>query len=1086
MSKPFSYGFCALLFLLPVSLAFGQQSGSTLRGTVTSASGSPMGGIELIVTDMAADLEVRDVTSDAHGNFAAPDLPPGTYKLVIQQKGYQVFAAENIVLAPGQDRTVNAKLPANGPEDTAPIQIGANPVDASSGTIRDLVDLERRWNETPAMNTIPSPLPLLVTTPSVQGNGQGLVMAGTSNRNLQNWSTFGVGDETSSVFYGIPNYYEMINVTSANPGPEFARPTGFDLVPKRGGSSFHGNGYFRYETARLDSRPYFSTGKSRYSLDEAGGQAGGTLFKQRTYFFGGWVHQSNPYSVDLFANVPTAQERIRDFSQYLSTSTSPTGSIVVIRDPRNGVPFPGNVIPASRINAVATNAMNNYIPAPTVGGANTFVGNYSWNHPYGSEVYRGNWPFFRIDHRLFDGNMVAINFSETAFTSVAAGSIGEVLDSTQGIKYRTIGVSDTWAMGSRVVNRASVGFSTNYVRQGQGVGNITPGEAETALTNLGIQGTNLNGYTTAGFPTVSVNGITGLSMAYAGGYTNNVAQNDRNYRIEDNLTWSLGKHSLKFGVQGIHYSWLLGTIPQTNWGVFAFSGQFTGVGFADFLLGLPSTSSRLLNPSLNDKLQQTSAGAWVADSFRVTSRLTLDYGVRWDYFGSPTYNDGYMYNWDPTTGRVIVAPGTLTSVSSLYPTKISVTVCNAVPKAKMTNIRPRVSAAYRITDDLVVRGGYGEFTVADGYGANGLINDPDGPFRLVETYTNSISANGVAAYTMPKPFPTTASASLTPTQSITGLPTKADEGVIRQYNLTLERNFHSFLVRGSYVGSRGENMNYSLNINKPQASTTAFSASRLPYPQFNQAWVTRTDGAWHYNSAQAQVERRVGDVTFDSHFTWADNMANYLNTYDPYNVTNKWTRDGSDRKFYFSTSVQWAIPTGKGKRWLANASPMANRVFSNWTLQAIATVSSGQYYSPLFTGPDPSNASAGYVTALPDCVGNPNSGARTIGEWFNPAAFAVPSASAGRYGTCGMNTLEGYPIHVLHASLGKRFQLKEWLTATLAIQVANVFNTSEFTTPNNNISNAGAGAFTATSVVPNYSPEHQGAREVNLKLRLQW
>ena len=124
---------------------------------------------------------------------------------------------------------------------------------------------------------------------------------------------------------------------------------------------------------------------------------------------------------------------------------------------------------------------------------------------------------------------------------------------------------------------------------------------------------------------------------------------------------------------------------------------------------------------------------------------------------------------------------------------------------------------------------------------------------------------------------------------------------------------------------------------------------------------------------------------------------------DPYNVTNQWTRDASNRRRYFTAGAIMPLPVGKGHRFLAQTGPVVNRLIGDWTLQAITTFASGQYYSPLFTGPDPANASLGFVTQLPDCVGDPNSGARTLSTWFNPSAFAIPPATAGRYGTCGMN-----------------------------------------------------------------------------------
>src|ERR1051326_7858885 len=225
---------------------------------------------------------------------------------------------------------------------------------------------------------------------------------------------------------------------------------------------------------------------------------------------------------------------------------------------------------------------------------------------------------------------------------------------------------------------------------------------------------------------------------------------------------------------------------------------------------------------------------------------------------------------------------------------------------------------------------------------------------------------------------------------------------------------------------------------------------------------------------------------FDAGFTFANNRSNYLNTFDPYNVTSHWTRDAADRRRYFSGSAVWELPVGKGKHLLGSAGRWTNLAAGNWTLHALTILASGQYYSPLFTGPDPANASPTFVTALPDCVGDPNSGAKTSSRWFNPTAFSIPSPAAGRYGSCEMNVLEGYPIHVAHLSLAKRIPLSERFTGVFTVQVSNVTNSPHFGIPVNNLSAPGAGAFTSSSVIPDYSPERQGSRQLDLKLRIQW
>jgi hypothetical protein len=356
---------------------------------------------------------------------------------------------------------------------------------------------------------------------------------------------------------------------------------------------------------------------------------------------------------------------------------------------------------------------------------------------------------------------------------------------------------------------------------------------------------------------------------------------------------------------------------------------------------------------------------------------------------------------------------------------------------------------------------------------------------LTETYTNSIT-NGVTALSFPKPFPASPSSSLLPGQNITALPTKTDEGVIRQFNATLETALRGFGLRLAYIGSRGVHMNYLLDVNKPAASSIAFTTSRKPFPIWASAYEVRTDGQWHYDSAVVSAQRTAGPVTFASSFTWGNNKSNYANTTDPYNVTNQWTRDASDRQRYFTASAIVPLPVGKGHRFLGQMGPVVNQAISNWKLQAITTFASGQYYSPLFTGPDPANASQGFVTQLPDCVGDPNAGARTRSLWFNPSAFAIPSAGAGRYGTCGMNSLEGYPIHIAHASMAKMFSFTEQVKLVFTAQISNVTNSPHFTFPNNNLSTPNPGVFTAASLAANSTPERLANRQIDFKLRLVW
>jgi hypothetical protein len=251
-----------------------------------------------------------------------------------------------------------------------------------------------------------------------------------------------------------------------------------------------------------------------------------------------------------------------------------------------------------------------------------------------------------------------------------------------------------------------------------------------------------------------------------------------------------------------------------------------------------------------------------------------------------------------------------------------------------------------------------------------------------------------------------------------------------------------------------------------------------------------TDGRVHYNSAQVEVQRRVGSFIFNSNFTWSKNMYNWANTENPSAITDKWARDSANREKYWVTSMTWNLPFGRQRRFLADAPAVVNHVIGGWTTQFISTFASPTYItpgynnSPLPTGgttadPSGTNTNGG----LPDAIANPYSGFdRTINQWFNPKAFAPPPL--GRFGNAIQNSLEGYGIKVQHLSLAKTFHITERLRTTFTGAFSNMFNHPHFSGINTNVQNPDPGKFTGTR--PNYEPEKQSYRQIDLKFRLEF
>jgi hypothetical protein len=380
----------------------------------------------------------------------------------------------------------------------------------------------------------------------------------------------------------------------------------------------------------------------------------------------------------------------------------------------------------------------------------------------------------------------------------------------------------------------------------------------------------------------------------------------------------------------------------------------------------------------------------------------------------------------------------------------------------------------------VLRGGYGAFSERIDYFTRVL---GGGPFEISESYTPNVMQNGRPLYgSFPNPYPTSLASAVIPSQSVTGFPMQTDNGTIHQYNFSIEREVKDIGLRASYIGSRGVRLNYNLGINKPRASTVPFNQSRRPYPQFVGVTLAQNNGGSHYDSLQLQAHKRVGSFTFNAHWTWSNNLSNYFITEDPYNVTNRWTREPADRRHYGVVMTMWNLPWGKGRRFLTNAPPVVDRVLGGWSLQTISYLATGGYFSPSFSGSDPSNT--GTQGGLPDRIGDGNLGGdkRTKNRWFDPAAFAVPRP--GTFGNAGGNVLVGQGLNVHHLSLAKKFALTERFSTTFTGAISNLFNHPHFNNPINNISVPDTGRF--TSVVADYNPEKQTSRHVSLKLRLEW
>ena len=552
--------------------------------------------------------------------------------------------------------------------------------------------------------------------------------------------------------------------------------------------------------------------------------------------------------------------------------------------------------------------------------------------------------------------------------------------------------------------------------------------------------------------------ITGYSSITSppGGY----AQDYREWHVSDTFSASLGRHFLRLGGELRLASQFNGAVPEGLIGSFAFNGSITGHPFADFLLGTPFSSTRV-TPITNRTQRDSELGLFVQDTFRVNQKLTLDLGLRWDRFGSPDYEDGLIYNWDPASGNVVVPSESLSRVSALFPSTIGVVAGDARQKPSNTNVVPRLGAAYLINPTLVVRGGYGVFIETLGRFARA---QGGGPYQIAETYQNLRAPY----FQFPNAFPTNGIATVA-SQSVTGFPTGTENGQIHQFNATVEKQIGTLGLRATYYGSRSRGLNYNIAVNKPEASLTPFVASRRPWPRYLAATYARADGAANYDAFTIEVQRKAGSLSYGGHFTLANSMNNMQNLENPY-AALKWNRDPETVRNRAVLNVTYQIPEVRGG-WM-------NAVLGGWQLSWITYFESGQYFTPTFSGSDPSNTNT--VGGVPNRIGDGNLPAseRSVNRWFDPSAFAVPQP--GSFGDGGMGILEGPGLHLHNTALNKNFDITSRIRFKFGVVVQNTFNHPNFSLPAANISVPGSvGVISSTRAFG-------GARQIMLRSRLEF
>jgi hypothetical protein len=1066
-----------------------QSTFGSIRGTVQDESGAVLPGTVVTVHSLDENFE-RQITTDDAGNFVAENLKPGHYKLTVHHDGFADSIVSSTSLEARQDLRIPVKMEVASQATVVEVNAGQEQVNTENGTISDSKD-NQLITQLPLNNraTTTSPLGALSLSPNVQQDSSGNIALGGASSSMVNFSVDGISTANVRQNGALQDAYPSqegiaaVKVTSFNNSAEFSQVGDVTFTTKSGTNRYHGSLFEYLQNDALDANPYGFNGKAPKHFNTFGGSLGGPLSiphmyngRDKTFFFADYEGNRRTTAVAQQFLVPTVNERNGDLTALLDSNGNP-----------------GPVINPSQINATAQ-ALLAYYPLPNVSGQS----NYNYEN-FQSTPASTNGADIRIDRTITDNQSVYARFSRKNISEDFANPL--LPNDTDLIHNRSLLVSYTYTITPRLLNEFRFGF-TNVLTQVD-----FPIEGATALQQLDLTGVNISQHPTShAFPTFNFSAGTGFTPI---GRDKTGVTQSKTIQFTDNLTYTLGRHTIKAGIDArrVRYFDIETFLPSDDFGQFTFQPNFTGNAFGDFLEGAPTTLFfAVSSPDVGGTAWQYSAFA--QDEVQLTSKLTVNYGLRWQVLPGFHEDGGNLANFDQSNNSIVV-PNELSSylqsnnlVASNLAFQQSFNACNlyytALPCTNYVtasqdhlpqslrntykgNFQPRISLAYRPFNDTktVIRAGFGIFTMTN-LGPLSF-NNSGNPTSALHTYANS---NTAGPNTPQIVFPNTAP----PTTGIQYGGGGLDQGVdpnyrdpqSEQWNLTMERQLASNdTLRISYVGMHTYRLNITEDLNQIPASTTPYQTTasspyvdpRAPYHNWLTLYSTFNAGAADYQALEVEETHRMArGLYFDANYTYAKNLAdnqgdnptafagevNYgIPIADRFHVSSDYGNVEGTRRHRFLLTGIYQLPAGKGRAFL-NGGGWKDIFLGGWDLNTVTLLETGPWLTPsISTSADQSNTNVVNRGAFlrPDVVSQNFYKGQSRAQYFNLAAFSPTPAGAGRFGNAGVGILQGPGTAAVSLGLAKNFALTAKAKLRFESTFTNVLNHTNFAPPATQIDN---------------------------------
>ncbi len=1021
---------CCASFLVRPAAA--QENTATITGQATDPSGAGTPGAVVSARNVQPGLQRQTVTAET-GNYTIPLLPVGTYEISAVKDGFKRNVQTGIVLQVDQRARVDFQLQVGAASESIQVTAEVPLTQTETSSVGSVID-NQKVAEMPLNGRQFYSLALLVpgVAPPAQGSilsfRGGFNVAGASELN-NNFTLNGL--ENNDQLLSAPAFRPSVDaiqefkiLTGVFPA-EYGRNSGSQVVvtTKAGGNAFHGTVFEFLRNQVTDAKNYFTPANAAipaFKQNQFGGTVGGPIIHNKTFFFASYEGTRSTQQVTALTSVPLPGMLSGDFSGISQVITNPLGG---------NAPFPGNKIPANLINPIGQ-ALANYYPTPTsaIVSGKLPSNNYTFNQPQVDHLNLGS---LRFDHLFSTKDTLSATYNDfedsqlTQNNTVCGSRVIPGFDCTVDLLSRLYGISETHIFSPNLINEVRAGVSQFQNPR------MTNDQNIKFIEQFGIQGTRLDGPPYGGVPQTSVQGFASI------GEPTNFPQRrvDRTYQLADSLTFVQGKHSLKFGFD-LHRFQSNGTVVGNGRGSFTFSAQATaptsGYSLADLLLGLPTSTARSpYSPRFYDRTGLYAGFA--QDDWKVSPRLTLNFGLRYEY-NIPIYDHrNLLSNFNPATGQIDLA-GTSG-------------VPRAVWDANNKDFEPRFGFSWQpfgSSAKTVVRGGYGIF-----YNAPALNNVNSGPqqsnapFVSAQTFNSSLAA----PITLNNPFPSANAGAGTLTLS--AINRNLQDAMAQQWSLNVQRELtHSLVLEIGYQGAKGTHLPLLYNLNQPPPGlgTVAQKQALRPYPQFGNINYLTSRGDSNFNGLIARLEQRLSyGVSFLLAYMHGKSIDDTPGT--PYNVTpsrssaedptNFWRErglSGFDIRNRLVISPVCELPFGKGRKYLSQ-NKLASAIAGGWAVSGILTLQNGRPFTALVSK---DNANVLGSVDRPNIIGDGNAGPQTVQQWINIGAFAL--APAGTFGNGGRNNLIAPPFKNLDVAVSRLFPVRERLAIQFRAEAFNAFN----------------------------------------------